>query len=350
MTHKLDLAVALSRISFLSCGQKIELLNNLDNLSMLALLSIEDLKKLSGKNLDSSKWNPEILVKRVERDLALMAQYGIGIVTVLDEDFPALLREINQVPFALYYRGNIGCLKKPCVAVVGTRHPDTEGLKAAFNFSKELAEKGATVVSGLAMGVDAAAHKGALASDMDAGFRAGGSVASGSFSCGCAGAANFSENEKIGATAAFLGSGIDVIYPAGNKALAGRILRTGGCILSEHPLETPALAFHFPERNRLISGVSSSVVVIEALEKSGSLITVEFALDQNRDVFFHSVARDYAKMFKSEQKSLSSNRKKSSSRVIRGIEDYVAEGAVITDSVDLVLESGKYLYQNEFSF
>jgi DNA processing protein len=333
-------------MSFLSCGQKILLLNNLDNLSMVALLSIEELKKLSGKNLDKTQWNPDLLLKQVEKDLSLMEQYKIEVVSVLDLDFPPLLKEIKPVPFALYYRGNIGCLKKPCVAVVGTRHPDTEGLKAAFNFSKELAERGATVVSGLAMGVDAAAHKGALACEMEAGLWSGGSVAGGKISNGV----NFSENEKIGATAAFLGSGIDVIYPAGNKALAGRILRTGGCILSEYPLETPALAFHFPERNRLISGVSSSVVVIEALEKSGSLITVEFALDQNRDVFFHSVARDYAKMFKSEEKSLSSNRKKSSSRVIRGIEDYVAEGAVITDSVDLVLESGKYLYQNEFSF
>ena len=330
MMHKKDLAIALSRISFLSCGQKLELLNNLDNLSMLALLSIEDLKKLSGKNIDNKLWNPDFLVKRVEKDLSLMEQYKIDIVTYMDDDYPSLLKEIGQVPFALYYRGNIHCLKKPCVGVVGTRHPDTEGVKAAFNFSKVLAEKGATVVSGLAMGIDAAAHKGALSVDDDFAF---------------------SDNCEIGSTAAFLGSGIDVIYPSSNKALAGRILRFGGCILSEYPLESPALAYHFPERNRLISGVSSSVVVVEALEKSGSLITADFALEQNRDVFIHPVANDYAKMFSDNAKQIVKKSKKNTgSRVIRGIEDYIADGAIVTDSVDLVLESGKYIFKNEFSF
>ena len=329
MTPKKALTVALSRISFLSCGQKAELLNNLDNLAMLALLSIDDLKKLSGKNLDEGKWQPEVLLKHVERDLSLMEQYNIGIVSVLDEDFPCLLKEIGQIPFALYYRGNLACLKKPCVGVVGTRHPDTEGLKAAYDFSYELARKGVTVVSGLALGIDASAHKGALAfEDLEV-----------------------VENYQVlknGATAAFLGSGIDVIYPSGNKALVGRILRSGGCVLSEYPLGTPALAYHFPERNRLISGVSSSIMVIEALEKSGSLITADFALEQNRDVFIHPVALGYDKLFGNKSKEV--KKKSNSSRIIRGINDYIADGAVVTDSVDLVLEQGKYIFKNEFSF
>ena len=118
-----------------------ELLNNLDNLSMLALLSIEDLKKLSGKNISKEMWQPEVLLKKVERDLILMEQYKVGIVSLDDENFPLLLKEIGQVPFALYFRGDIGCLKKPCVGVVGTRHPDTEGVRAAFNFSKALVKK-----------------------------------------------------------------------------------------------------------------------------------------------------------------------------------------------------------------
>jgi len=330
MTHKRDLVVALSRMSFLSCGQKIVLLNNLDNLSKVALLSIEELKKLSGKNLDKTQWNPDLLLKQVEKDLSLMEQYKIDIVSVLDEDFPPLLKEIKPVPFALYFRGNIGCLKKPCVGVVGTRHPDTEGMKAAFDFSEAVAERGGTVVSGLALGIDAAAHKGALAVE--------------------------SEQGEIGSTVAFLGSGVDVLYPAGNKALAGRIFRSGGCVLSEYPLGTPALAYHFPERNRLISGVSSSVMVIEALEKSGSLITADFALEQNRDVFIHPVARDYVKIFANSSKAFEKNtfgpkqRGSTGSRIIRGIEEYIAEGAIVTDSVDVVLESGKYIYQNEFSF
>lgn len=340
MISKKALKVALSRISFLSCGQKYKLLNNLDNLSMLALLSIEDLKKLSGKNITNEMWQPEVLLKKVERDLLFMEQYKVGIVALGDEDFPLLLKEIGQIPFALYFRGDIGCLKKPCVGVVGTRHPDTEGLRAAFDFSKALAKNGVTVVSGLALGIDAAAHKGALAT-IDEDFEINGN-------CG--------ENVKIGATAAFLGSGVDVLYPAGNKALAGRIFRSGGCVLSEYPLGTPALAYHFPERNRLISGVSSSVMVIEALEKSGSLITADFALEQNRDVFIHPVARDYVKIFANSSKAFTKSgfvqekNGTSSSRIIRGIEEYIAEGAIVTDSVDVVLESGKYIYQNEFSF
>lgn len=337
MTSKKALKVALSRIPFLSCGQKFKLLNNLDNLSMLALLSIEELKKLSGKNLEESNWNPKLLLKRVERDLSLMEKYEINIVSIGDDDYPSLLMEIEQKPFALYFRGNLECLKAPCVGVVGTRHPDTEGVKAAFCFSKSLAEQGVTVVSGLALGIDAAAHKGALSCDVFV---------------------DSMENGKNGVTAAFLGSGIDILYPAGNKALAGRILRSGGCILSEYPLETPPLSYHFPERNRLISGVSSSVMVIEALGKSGSLITADFALEQNRDVFIHPVARDYAKMFSGEKNTMISSESgfsknknaKSPSRVIRGIEDYIADGAIVTDSVDLVLEQGKYIYQNEFKF
>ncbi|MBO5400959.1 MAG: DNA-processing protein DprA [Spirochaetaceae bacterium] len=330
MTHKRDLVVALSRMSFLSCGQKIVLLNNLDNLSKVALLSIEELKKLSGKNLDKTQWNPDLLLKQVEKDLSLMEQYKIDIVSVLDEDFPPLLKEIKPVPFALYFRGNIGCLKKPCVGVVGTRHPDTEGMKAAFDFSEAVAKRGGTVVSGLALGIDAAAHKGALAVE--------------------------SEQGEIGSTVAFLGSGIDTIYPSGNKSLAGRILRSGGCVLSEYPLGTPALAYHFPERNRLISGVSIGVMVIEALEKSGSLITVDYALDQNRDVFFHPVSLGYAKIlsgnnhFSSVNLETQNKKKKAGSRIIRGIEEYIAEGAIVTDSADVVLESGKYIIQNEFSF
>jgi len=353
MLHKKDLAIALSRLSFLNCGQKLDLFNNLDNLSMLAVLSIEDLRKKSGKNLDKDSWNPDLLLKRVERDLVLMKQYQVDIVTFQDPDFPSLLKEVAQPPFALYFRGDISCLQAPCIGVVGTRHPDTEGLKAAFNFSKELAEKGVTVVSGLALGIDSAAHKGALAAGFsEFGFNA----VVDSFSSDVFTNQVFdekTENAKIGTTAAFLGSGVDVLYPAGNKALAGRILRSGGCILSEYPLETPALAYHFPERNRLISGVSSGVMVIEALEKSGSLITVDFALEQNRDVFVHPVALDYEKLFARESKISSlefKTNKGSKNKIVRRIDDYVADGAVVTDSVDFVLESGKYIYKNEFIF
>lgn len=179
-----------------------------------------------------------------------LEQAGVELLTFLDAAYPRRLFEIGDPPPLLYLRGTVP-LWEPAVAVVGSRRASRGGLAAAEQLSAELAALGVRVVSGLARGIDTAAHRGAL--------RGG------------------------GVTVAVLGCGIDVQYPPENRELADRIAASG-CIISEFPLGTRPLAEHFPRRNRIISGLCRGVLVVEAAEQSGSLITARYALDQGRDV------------------------------------------------------------------
>jgi DNA processing protein len=179
------------------------------------------------------------------------ASLGVPMVTVFDEVYPDRLREIADPPLALWVRGDASVLVSPAVAVVGSRQATSSGLAMARQLGREIAAAGLTVVSGLARGIDAAAHQGSL----DAG----------------------------GATIAVLGSGIDVIYPREHADMAVAI-GTRGALVSEHVPGTPPLPPYFPLRNRVISGLSLAVVVVEASERSGSLITARLALEQGRDV------------------------------------------------------------------
>ena len=172
-----------------------------------------------------------------------------------NEEYPEQLREIFDPPLKLYVLGNKTLLKQKGVAIVGSRKPTEYGKKVALQFSKQLSEKGINIISGLALGIDTYAHLGSLQS--------GGS----------------------GKTIAVLGSGLDEVYPKQNIELAKQIISLGGCIVTEYPLKTKPEKLHFPQRNRIISGLSKGVLVVEASEKSGSLITVDFALEQGRDVF-----------------------------------------------------------------
>lgn len=174
------------------------------------------------------------------------------IVTLADSEYPQALLETADPPTLLYVRGQLELLNQPTIAIVGTRNPTPQGLRNAQAFAATLAEAGFVVASGLALGVDAAAHRGALSVD--------------------------------GKTVAFIGTGIDRIYPARNRELAHEI-GTDGAIVSEFPMGTPVLASNFPRRNRLISGVSRAVLVVEAATESGSLITARLAAEQGRDVY-----------------------------------------------------------------
>ena len=203
---------------------------------------------------------------------------GIHVLPWTDSRFPAALLAIPDMPPVLWYCGALDALRAPAVAVVGSRAASAVALETAARLGTDLAALGITVVSGLARGVDSSAHRGALCS---------------------------------GRTIAVLGSGVDRIYPREHAALAGEIARAG-LVISEYPPGTPPLAFHFPMRNRLISGLSRAVVVIEAGEKSGSLITAACALEQGRDVMAvpgnvlsgrnrgaHALIRDGAKIVES---------------------------------------------------
>src|SRR5215204_1923691 len=179
---------------------------------------------------------------------------GADVLALDDGAYPELLREIPDPPVTLYVRGGWrACLEAPCVGVVGSRRCSTYGQNVAAQLARELAARGVTIVSGLARGVDAAAHRGAL--------------------------------EAGGRTAAVLGTGIDEVYPRDHRRLAEEILEKGGALVSQFPLGTPPVAENFPYRNRIISGLSLGVVVVEAAENSGSLITARLAIEQNREVF-----------------------------------------------------------------
>ncbi len=182
----------------------------------------------------------------------LLRATGTELVTFLDARYPALLRSIYDPPLLLFARGDLSLLELPAVAIVGTRRPTPYGQAVADRFSRDLASAGLVVVSGMARGVDTAAHRAALA--------------------------------VPGKTIAVLGCGADVVYPAENKQLAAQIARDG-LILSEYPLRTPGYPQNFPVRNRIVSGLSQGVLIIEGAQYSGSAITARLALDQGREVF-----------------------------------------------------------------
>ena len=188
----------------------------------------------------------------VDRSIAWADETGHTILTLADTGYPQSLLEIADPPNVIYVRGNPALLQKRGLAVVGSRNATPQGLQTAENFAKALAGKGLSIISGLALGIDAAAHRGALAAR--------------------------------GATVAVIGTGADRLYPARNRELALQIAEHGA-IVSEFPLGTPVLAANFPRRNRIISGLSRGVLVVEAATESGSLITARLAGEQGREVF-----------------------------------------------------------------
>jgi len=247
------LVLALSRCTFLSCQEKEYLCKNLDNLEALTVLSIEDIGERIGRFIRTRCWQPEKMKDLVHTDMSGMRKFGIYCVSVMSDEYPPLLREIHDPPFLIFWRGNLPDPERPLVAIVGTRSPTGDGVLSATRLGREFADAGISVVSGLARGIDAFAHRG-----------------------------NVDGRAK---SVAVLACGVDRIYPRSNTCLAGRLVEQGGCILSEYPPGEAPLQYRFPQRNRIISGLARSVIVVEAPEKSGALITADFALEQGRDLF-----------------------------------------------------------------
>jgi DNA processing protein len=192
-----------------------------------------------------SQVEPDVLMERISRT-------GAEVVTVLEDAYPRILREIPGPPPVLYYRGSLPTQEVPTVAIVGTRRATSYGREATGRIASELAAAGVAVVSGLAKGIDGYAHRAAL----DAGGR----------------------------TIAVLASGVDIVYPPEHRQLSERIVESGA-LISDYPPGTKPDAPNFPARNRIISGLSLATVVVEAPARSGALITVGFAADQGRDVY-----------------------------------------------------------------
>jgi DNA processing protein len=188
-----------------------------------------------------------------EKEWLLAAKHSVQIVTHGCPQYPERLKEIYDPPPVLWVRGDAGLLMRPSIAIVGTRHPTPYGLGVAEMLARDLSARGLLVVSGMARGVDSAAHKGALAAGKP--------------------------------TLAVWGTGADVVYPKENRKLADDILALGGAIASELPLGTFPAPQNFPRRNRILSGVSVGVLVVEASENSGTRVTARCAADQGRDVF-----------------------------------------------------------------
>lgn len=191
-------------------------------------------------------------LKETARDLEASTKAGCQVVAYSSDDYPPLLKQIPDPPLVLYVRGDVKMLSRHAVAIVGARRPTAYGSQVAQRLAHDLAQRQLVIVSGLARGIDSAAHRGAM--------------------------------EAKGKTVAVLGSGIDVIYPRENKRLAEQVIECGA-LISEFPPGTSPAPENFPIRNRTISGLSLGVVVVEAAEYSGSLITARLAVEQNREVF-----------------------------------------------------------------
>jgi DNA processing protein len=216
---------------------------------------------------------------------------NIKYLTIMDSDYPALLKEIYAPPPLLFYKGELK-KSKLNIAIVGSRKCSHYGKEVTNYLSGQLAKLDINVVSGMARGIDSLAHKGALA--------------------------------KGGYTTAVLGSGVDVIYPPENKALYQQIVKQGVVFSEFHPKTTPE-AYNFPARNRLISGISHGVIIVEAAEKSGSLITANFALEQNREVF-----------------AVPGNINSKSSK---GTNNLIRQGAKIVTGINAILEEFNLFYE-----
>ena len=246
--------VALTLTPGLGPKRILKAARTLQDVSRLFHLTLTELESLnipaqSAQFLFSGKARIE-----AEQELQRVGQQGGAILTFEDEDYPERLREIFDPPPVLWALGDVRLLSRPAIAVVGTRHPTPYGTGMAEVLSRDLASHRLVILSGMARGIDTAAHKGAL---------------------GVSG----------GSTIAVWGTGIDVIYPKENKSLAENILVGGGTILSEYRLGTFPAPQNFPRRNRILSGISIGVLVVEAGENSGTRVTARCALEQDRDVY-----------------------------------------------------------------
>lgn len=221
---------------------------NLWSASKEQLLKIEGIGEKLSQTISSKQIKKDVL-----RHLKYLEKHNIDIISIEDKDYPLLLKELSNPPVCLYIIGRKEILNNPSIAIVGCRDCTEYGKDVANKFSYNLSKSGFNVVSGLARGIDTCAHLGAI--------------------------------KAKGKTIAVLGNGIDTIFPKENTKLAEIIIETGGAIISEYPLGTKPDRENFPARNRIVSGLCNGILVVEAKPRSGTMITVNFALDQGRDVF-----------------------------------------------------------------
>jgi DNA processing protein len=252
MTETTQFWLALTRIDGLGVRGCHKLIEHFGSPQAAYMASLTELESCGVPARVAQAIFAQAALKDAEKEIQEISKADCDLIAYDSEEYPPLLKEIPDAPLLLYVRGDVKVLSQYAVAVVGSRRPSAYGSSVAHRLAHDLAQRQLVVVSGLARGVDSASHRGAL--------------------------------EAKGKTVAVLGSGIDVIYPRENKKLADEIVKSGA-LISEFPLGTGPTPENFPIRNRIISGLSLGVVVVEAAEYSGSLITARLALEQNREVF-----------------------------------------------------------------
>ncbi|MDR0300821.1 MAG: DNA-processing protein DprA [Treponema sp.] len=249
----LDLYVSL--LPHLRPAEKINILQVFDNEEDLTGQTKEDMERFLGRRIENF-WDIDKIRTQAEEIETVHRNRSINWVSWSEPEYPPLLREIYDPPAVIYYRGALPDPNKSLLGMVGTRRPSPEAANQAYTLAYGAGKAGLSVVSGLALGIDAMSHRGNLASGVP-GY-------------------------------AVLGSGVDEIYPSSNRGLAKRILDCGGALLSEYPPGTRPAKWNFPARNRIIAALSRGVIIVEAPKKSGALITAAFALEQGKDIWVAS--------------------------------------------------------------
>jgi DNA processing protein len=251
------LAMAVNRLPFLRPLEKFRLMAVCPGIERFAELSRRDLEEVLRRRFDDSALPARHYLKAAEEDRKGLTRDRFQCTFYWSRDYPPQLREIYDPPLLLYRRGPMPRWSTPMVAIVGTRHPTGRARESSYALAFELAGLGLTTVSGLARGIDAEAHRGSCAAG--------------------------------GRSIAVLGNGIDLLFPGSSAGVGRGLLSAGGVILSEYPPGDPPLARNFPARNRIISGLARTTVVVQAPESSGALITADYALEQGRELVVHRV-------------------------------------------------------------
>ena len=266
--------VWLSLIKGLGIRRKIKLIERYKSPEIIYNLSKKELlnNKEIGKEIANNILDQHIRIK-LDEEIKELKKNNIDVISIYDKEYPQSLKEIYDYPVSLYIKGNKSILNNSNIAIIGCRNATEYGIKSAKYFSYNLTKEGFNIVSGMARGIDSYAHLGSICGKIDKKVE------------------SEEKSKDIGNTIAVVGNGLDIIYPKENIELAKYILNTGGAIISEYSLGTKPNKMNFPARNRIISGISSKIIVIEAKRKSGTLITVDFALEQGKEIF--AVPRKY---------------------------------------------------------
>ena len=243
----------LSRIEGLTPKEKIELLDKFKNPNIIYNKTKDELIENGIKEKKAEIITKNEYKKNLDKYIEYMQKNNIEIITIKDKFYPKRLKEIYDPPITLYLKGNKNILNNITIAIIGCRLCTSYGRSISTNISYNLSLNNINIISGLAMGIDTYAHIGCL-------------------------------NAK-GKTIGVMGCGLDRVYPKENEKIFDRIIKTGGAVISEYVIGTKPLAKNFPKRNRIISGMSNGILVVEAKEKSGTLITVDFALEQGKEIY-----------------------------------------------------------------